>query len=79
MIFFQNYASDIAFGQHFMAPSTFKTQETNNQISRWTEENKMKLYGTKSNYMIVTNVKEYLETRLFLDTNLFKRRRGFSI
>ena len=71
--FSQHVASDIEVGQHFITPSTFKTQETNNQISRWTEENNMKLNCSKSNYMIVTNVKEDIATRLFLDRNLLKK------
>jgi hypothetical protein len=71
--FSQHVASDIEVGQHFITPSTFKTQETNNQISRWTEENNMKLNCSKSNYMIVTNVKEDIATRLSLDGNLLKK------
>ena len=33
----------------------------------------MKLNCSKSNYMIVTNVKEDIATRLFLDRNLLKK------
>jgi hypothetical protein len=71
--FIQHVASDIRVGQRFLAPSTFETQNINNSISLWTETNKMKLNEAKSNYMIVTNVKEDFATRLWLNTQLLER------
>ena len=71
--FSQHVASDIGVGQRFLAPSTFETQTISKSISLWTETNKIKLNKAKSNYMIVTNVKEDFATRLWLNTQLLER------
>jgi hypothetical protein len=63
----QHVPSDVATGQRFLPHSTFKTQDINNQITQWTEQNKMKLNSEKSNYMVVSSSKENFATRLTLD------------
>ena len=72
--FVQHVASDIAIHQKFLAPDTLKTQNTNKSISTWTEDNIMKLNETKSNYLIVSKLKEDFVTRLSLNDKLLDRK-----
>ena len=60
-------SSDVATGQKFLAPNTFKTQEYNNSISKWTTHNKMVLNEDKSNYMVFSKLREPFATRIFLN------------
>ena len=65
--------SDVATGQKFLAPITFKTQEYNNSISQWTTQNKMVLNEDKSNYMVFSKSKEPFATRIFLNQTKLER------
>ena len=45
--FWQHVASDVGIGQKFLPPVTLRSQSTNENISNWTYENKMKLHEDK--------------------------------
>ena len=48
----QHVPSDIATGDILLQPNTWKTQEIYNEISTWTNKNKIKLNGNISHYII---------------------------
>ena len=57
-------ASDIGPGQLFLPPHEFRTQDSLNQISDWTDENLMEINARKSNYMVFTRSRTSFATRL---------------
>ena len=63
-------ASDIGPGQLFLPPHEFRTQDSLNQISDWTDENLMEINARKSNYMVFTRSRTSFATRLNIG-NLF--------
>ena len=65
--FHEHVASDVGINQVFLPPQTFETQEQLNTISRWTQDNLMKLNETKSNYLIFTRTRTDFMTRLTLN------------
>lgn len=66
--------SDIQIGHKFVHSSNFKTQGYIEKISKWTEENQMKLNCRKSNYMIFNFSKSYqFNTRLEMENNLLSQ------
>jgi hypothetical protein len=70
---FGHVPSDVATEQLFLAASTFKTQEYNASISKWTTANKMKLNEEKSNYMVFCKSKEPFATRILLNKTKLNR------
>ena len=65
--------NDVATEQLFLPTVAFKSQARNENISKWTCENKMKLNTEKSNYMVITRKKETFATRLKLDDKTVER------
>ena len=69
----QHVPSDIATGQSFLPPDTFKSQQYNNQISDWTDRNKMKINEEKSNYIIFSKSNNKFATRLAINGKTLDR------
>ena len=65
--FDEHIASDVGIDQQFLPTDKCRTQQINNNITRWTKDNKMKLNEAKSNYMIFTRSQRPFATRLFLN------------
>ena len=68
--FYQHVASDIGIEQKFLPPSTFKMQETNNNLTNWTKYNQMELNEEKCNYMIFTRSQTEFVTRLSINDKI---------
>ena len=66
--FSQHIASDVGTHQKFLPSSTYTMQTTLNNLSHWTEENKMAINEEKSNFMIVTRSKTEFKTRLEINS-----------
>ena len=66
--FSQHIASDVGIQQKFLPPSTCTMQTTLDNISKWTEINKMKINEGKSNYMIFSRSKTEFKTRLGINS-----------
>ena len=62
--FYQHVASDVGIDQQFLPPSAFEMQDSLENLSSWTRENKMQLNDEKSNYMIFNRGKTDFTTRL---------------
>ena len=62
--FSQHIASDIGIDDKYLPAQKYETQEHLNYISRWTEDNLMKLNEAKCNYLIFSRSKEKFSTRL---------------
>ena len=45
----QHVPSDVATNQRFLPSSTYKSQDINNSISKWTQENKMRINEKNQN------------------------------
>ena len=71
--FSKHVASDIGINQQFLPTSTFKMQDTINNLATWTEENKMALNEDKTNYMIFTRSKAEFVTRLTVNSCKLKQ------
>ena len=54
--FDEHIASDVGIDQKFLPTDKCRTQQINNNRTRWTKDNKMKLNEAKSNYMIFTRL-----------------------
>ena len=59
--------SDVGTNQKFLPSESFKMQETLNNLSKWTKENKMQINEEKTNYMIFTRSKEDFSSRLTIN------------
>ena len=71
--FKQHVASDIGIGQLFIPSENLKSQSHMNEISSWTELNKIKLNKSKSKCMIFNRTRNYqFSTRLTLDSTLLE-------
>ena len=57
--FKQHVASDIGINQKYLSNEYILTQNYANNISKWTEENKMKLNVQKTKVMIINFTKNY--------------------
>ena len=69
--FHSHVASDVGIGQTYLPPNNFETQECLNTISRWTDDNLMKLNAAKCEYMVFSRSEENFATRLAINgTNL---------
>ena len=66
--FHEHVASDVGTDQLFIPPSRLPTQEHLNTISRWTDDNLMKINEAKSNYFIFTRTRTDFMTRLTLNS-----------
>ena len=62
--FHQHVASDVGIDQQFLPASSFRMQNSLNNLASWTELNKMKINEDKTNYMIFTRSKTDFTTRL---------------
>ena len=71
--FLHHVPSDIPPEQRFLAPSTFKSQGINDQVSEWTIANKMKINEGKSKYIIFSRSKEDFATRLTMNGQPIER------
>ena len=71
--FTQHVPSDVAVGERFLPPETFKSQGITNDLVSWTKENRMKLNALKSKYMIISRSKEKFSTRLTMDGSTLER------
>ena len=71
--FWQYVPSDIARDEKYLPPETFKSQTINDQIVKWTKDNKMVLNKSKSKYMVFSKNKERFATRLNLEGELMER------
>ena len=69
----QRVPNDVATEQPFLPTAAFKSQTRNENISKWTHENKMKLNTEKSNYMVISRKKDTFATRLKLDNKTVER------
>jgi hypothetical protein len=69
----QHVPSDVATEQNFLPPSTFQTQHYNDTISKWTEENNMKINEDKSNYIVFSKAHESFATRLTINGKQLER------
>ena len=67
--FSQHIASDVGTHQQFLAPSTYTMQTTLNNLTQWTEENKMKINEEKSNFMVFSRSKIDFKTRLSMNSH----------
>ena len=69
---FRNHvASDIGIDEKYLPSENFQSQESLNQIEKWTEENKMKLNVKKSNIMIFNFTLDFqFSSRLYLENKL---------
>ena len=65
--FFQHVASDMGINQPFLAPSTFKMQNTPDNLAEWTSENKIQINEEKPNFMIFNRGKTEFCTRLTIN------------
>ena len=57
-------ASDVGIDQLYLPANKFKTQENLDYISKWTNENLMKLNVAKCNYMVFSRSKTKFATRI---------------
>ena len=65
---FKNHvAADVGINHKFLHPSSYKMQETLNNLSKWTENNKMLINEEKSNYMIFSRSRELFSSRLTIN------------
>ena len=65
---FRNHvASDVGIDQKFLHPDSYKMQETLDNLSKWTENNKMQINEEKSSYMIFTRNRELFSSRLTIN------------
>ena len=69
----QHVPSDIATGQPYLPPDTYKSQHYNNQISDWTNRNKMKINEEKSNYIIFSKSNEKFAIQLAINGKTLER------
>ena len=69
----QHVPSDIATNEKFLAPSTFKSQTTNDLIQTWTTSNKMKINESKSKYIVFSRAKEKFATILTINSKPLER------
>ena len=69
----QHVPSDIATNEKFLAPSTFKSQTTNDLIQTWTTSNKMKINESKSKYIVFSRAKEKFAIRLTINSKPLDR------
>jgi hypothetical protein len=77
---FQDHvASDISTEQLYLPPSTFKMQQSLDNVAKWTEENKMLLNEEKSGYTIFTRSKSDFTTRLSLNNKTLKQTNAVKI
>ena len=66
--FKQHVASDIGINQNYLSNENIQTLNYASRISKWTEDNKMKLNVKKTKVMIINFTKNYqFSTRLFLE------------
>ena len=70
----QHVPSDVATGQQFLPPDTFKTQTRNKDLAKWTVDNKMKINEGKSKYMVFNKSKENFATRLTINNKFIERK-----
>ena len=71
--FKQHVASDIGIEENFISPENLSTQLYLNDISKWTQENKMQLNENKSNYMVFTRSNTEVSTRLAMNGQIIDR------
>ena len=71
--FRSHVASDIGIGQQFLPPDRFKTQDNLNEISKWTDDNLMKLNAKKCEYMIFSRSGQDFATRLTINETILDR------
>ena len=71
--FKQHVASDIGIEELFISSENLSTQFFLNEISRWTEENRMQLNEKKSNYMLFTRSNTEVSTRLEMNGQTIDR------
>ena len=70
----QHVPSDLAPGQLFLPPDTFKTQMYNDHIFQWSNSNKMVINQQKSNYMVISRSNQDIATRLNINGELLDRK-----
>ena len=64
----EHVPNDIGINDKFLPPHTFQMQESLNSITKWTQENLMKLNSKKSNYIFFTRTKDKdFQTKLIMD------------
>ena len=71
--FKQHVASDIGMDEHYIPATSLTTQNTLDQITAWTEENKMKINEDKTKYMVFTRSHTEIATRLMINGNTLER------
>jgi hypothetical protein len=71
---FKNHvASDIGMGEKFLPAEGLETQNNLNQIATWTDENKIKLKESKTNYLVFTRSRDSFATQLTLNSKFIER------
>ena len=67
---FKNHvAADVGINQKFLHPDSYNMQQTLNNLSKWTENNKMAINEEKSNYMIFSRNREMFSSRLTINNS----------
>ena len=69
----QHVPSDISTEQKFLPSQTFKSQDINNSIAKWTSDNLMKINEEKSKYMVFSRSHETFATRLTMNGKTLNR------
>ena len=72
--FKQHVASDIGIDELYIPANSLKTQGNLNNISEWTDVNKMMINEDKSNYMVFSRSETEMATRLILNGQTIERK-----
>ena len=71
--FIQHIPSDIQGEQRFIPVERLDTQSNLDKISRWTNDNLMRLNESKTTYLVFTRAREQFSTRLTLNQKVIER------
>jgi len=72
-------ASDIGTQQKFLNPALIQTPSYISDLETWTQENKMRLNASKTNYMIFNRTRESFETRLAVEGQWMERKKSLKL
>ena len=66
-------ASDVGIDQQYLPPTSYDVQEQLNTISKWTDDNLMKLNEKKCNYLVFSRAQVDFATRLQVNNNIIDK------
>ena len=72
--FQKHVVSDVGIEQKFLPASSFSTQDSLDEIARWTNENLIRLNAAKCYYMIFSRGNENFSTRLTINNTFLERK-----